>query len=70
MTSRIEDYALSDNSVAWLGGVRSSAISPPVTLRRFAQGGDTHSMIMRSRSGTVRYIEAHHALETKHCQPE
>ena len=25
----------------------------------------THSIVMRSKSGTVRYIEAHHNFQTK-----
>ncbi len=39
-------------------------------VRRFGNGGYTHSMVMRSKSGTVRYIEAHHNFETKTWQPE
>ena len=34
-------------------------------VRRFAGGATTHSVIMRSKSGTVRYIEAHHNLSRK-----
>ena len=34
-------------------------------VRRFAGGAVTHSMVMRSRSGTVRYIEAHHNFTVK-----
>ncbi|HYD29765.1 MAG TPA: class II fructose-bisphosphatase [Azospirillaceae bacterium] len=34
-------------------------------VRRFAGGAITHSVIMRSKSGTVRYIEAHHNLRRK-----
>ena len=29
------------------------------------QGAITHSVVMRSRSGTVRYVEAHHNFATK-----
>lgn len=29
-------------------------------VRRFAGGATTHSLIMRSTTGTVRYVEAHH----------
>ncbi len=39
-------------------------------VRRFGTGGFTHSMVMRSKSGTVRYIEAHHNFDTKTWQPE
>ncbi len=34
-------------------------------VRRFAGGGMTHSMVMRSRTGTVRFIEAHHDFTRK-----
>ena len=39
-------------------------------VRRFAGGAFTHSMVMRSKSGTVRFIEAHHNFQTKTWQPE
>lgn len=34
-------------------------------VRRFANGAVTHSMVMRSKSGTVRSIEAHHNFTRK-----
>ena len=34
-------------------------------VRRFAGGAVTHSLVMRSRSGTVRYIEAIHNFTSK-----
>jgi fructose-1,6-bisphosphatase II / sedoheptulose-1,7-bisphosphatase len=34
-------------------------------VRRFAGGAITHSVVMRSKSGTVRYIEAHHNFRRK-----
>jgi fructose-1,6-bisphosphatase II / sedoheptulose-1,7-bisphosphatase len=34
-------------------------------VRRFRGGATTHSMVMRSKSGTVRVIEAHHNFERK-----
>ncbi len=34
-------------------------------VRRTAHGAQTHSVVTRSKSGTVRYIEAHHAWATK-----
>jgi fructose-1,6-bisphosphatase II / sedoheptulose-1,7-bisphosphatase len=34
-------------------------------VRRFAGGALTHSMVMRSKSGTVRFIEAHHDFTRK-----
>ena len=49
-------------------GVTSGAILRGV--RRFGTGAITHSIVMRSKSGTVRYIEAHHNFQTKTWQPE
>jgi len=34
-------------------------------VRRFAGGAYTHTVVMRSNSGTVRYIEAHHNFRRK-----
>jgi fructose-1,6-bisphosphatase II / sedoheptulose-1,7-bisphosphatase len=34
-------------------------------VRRFGHGAITHSIVMRSKSGTVRYVEAHHNFERK-----
>jgi fructose-1,6-bisphosphatase II / sedoheptulose-1,7-bisphosphatase len=34
-------------------------------VRRFADGAETHSMVMRSKSGTVRMIEATHNFKRK-----
>jgi fructose-1,6-bisphosphatase II / sedoheptulose-1,7-bisphosphatase len=34
-------------------------------VKRFGHGAFTHSMVMRSKSGTVRFIEAHHNFQTK-----
>ncbi len=44
-------------------GVTSGAFLRGV--RRFGGGAITHSVVMRSRSGTVRYIEAHHNFSQK-----
>ncbi len=44
-------------------GVTSGAMLRGV--RRFGHGAVTHSVVMRSKSGTVRYIEAHHNFSTK-----
>ena len=48
-------------------GVTSGAMLRGV--RRFGTGAVTHSIVMRSRSGTVRYVEAHHNFATKTWQP-
>jgi fructose-1,6-bisphosphatase II / sedoheptulose-1,7-bisphosphatase len=34
-------------------------------VRRYHEGASTHSMIMRSNTGTVRFIEAHHNFSRK-----
>jgi fructose-1,6-bisphosphatase II / sedoheptulose-1,7-bisphosphatase len=44
-------------------GVTSGAMLQGV--RRFAGGAITHSVVMRSKSGTVRMIEAHHNFRRK-----
>ena len=56
------------NVVFAASGVTGGALLKGV--RRFGHGGYTHSMVMRSKSGTVRYIEAHHNFDTKTWQPE
>ena len=48
-------------------GVTSGAMLRGV--RRFGTGAITHSLVMRSKSGTVRYIEAHHNFATKTWSP-
>jgi fructose-1,6-bisphosphatase II / sedoheptulose-1,7-bisphosphatase len=44
-------------------GVTSGAMLRGV--RRSGHAAVTHSIVMRSKSGTVRYIEAHHNFKTK-----
>ncbi|MBW4090780.1 MAG: class II fructose-bisphosphatase [Proteobacteria bacterium] len=34
-------------------------------VRRFGSGAITHSIVMRSKSGTVRFVEGHHNFSTK-----
>ena len=34
-------------------------------VRRFSGGAETHSLVMRSKSGTVRYVSAHHNFHRK-----
>lgn len=34
-------------------------------VRFFAGGAETHSVVMRSRSGTVRFVQARHDLRKK-----
>jgi fructose-1,6-bisphosphatase II / sedoheptulose-1,7-bisphosphatase len=63
---RVEEMARG-NVVFAATGVTSGAMLKGV--RRFGHGAFTHSIVMRSKSGTVRYIEAHHNFETKTWQP-
>ena len=61
-----EDMAKGDVMFAATG------VTPGAMLRgvkRFGGGATTHSVVMRSRSGTVRYIEAHHNFRTKTWTP-
>ncbi|MBN8906894.1 MAG: class II fructose-bisphosphatase [Rhodospirillales bacterium] len=48
-------------------GVTSGAMLRGV--KRFGAGAVTHSVVMRSKSGTVRYVEAHHNFEQKTWAP-
>ena len=59
---RIEEMAGGDVMFAGTG-VTSGAMLRGV--RRFGSGAVTHSIVMRSKSGTMRYIEAHHNFDTK-----
>jgi fructose-1,6-bisphosphatase II / sedoheptulose-1,7-bisphosphatase len=50
----------------------ATGVTPGEMLRgvkRFGNGAITHSVIMRSKSGTVRYIEAHHNFAQKTWTP-
>ncbi|MCW5749328.1 MAG: fructose-bisphosphatase class II family protein, partial [Alphaproteobacteria bacterium] len=38
-------------------------------VRRFARGAETHSLVMRSKTGTVRYVEAKHHFDIKSSLP-
>jgi fructose-1,6-bisphosphatase II / sedoheptulose-1,7-bisphosphatase len=58
----VEDMAKGDVMFAATG------VTPGQMLRgvkRFGGGAITHSVVMRSHSGTVRYIEAHHNFAQK-----
>ena len=37
---------------------------------RYGTGAVTHSIVMRSKSGTVRYVEARHNFVTKTWSPD
>ena len=59
---KIEEMAGGDVMFAGTG------VTTGAMLRGVRHAGNvaiTHSIVMRSKSGTVRYIEAHHNFETK-----
>jgi fructose-1,6-bisphosphatase II / sedoheptulose-1,7-bisphosphatase len=59
---RIEELA-AGNVMFAATGVTTGAMLRGV--QRAGNGAVTHSIVMRSKSGTVRYIEAHHDFNTK-----
>jgi fructose-1,6-bisphosphatase II / sedoheptulose-1,7-bisphosphatase len=58
----LEDMARGDVMFAATGVTNGAMLRG---VRRFAGGAVTHSIVMRSKSGTVRYIEGHHNFATK-----
>jgi fructose-1,6-bisphosphatase II / sedoheptulose-1,7-bisphosphatase len=59
---RVDEMARGDVMFA-ATGVTSGAMLRGV--RRYANGAYTHSIVMRSKSGTVRYVEGHHNFARK-----
>ncbi len=57
-----EDMARGDVMFAATGVTNGAMLRG---VRRFGGGAITHSLVMRSKSGTVRYIEAHHNFTRK-----
>jgi len=60
---KTDDLAKPDNVMFAATGVTSGTMLPGV--RRFAGGAVTHSIVMRSKSGTVRRIQAEHNFNRK-----
>ena len=60
---RIGDLAKGENVMFAATGVTDGTMLPGV--RRFPGGAVTHSIVMRSKSGTVRRIESHHNFNKK-----
>ncbi|MCS7009573.1 MAG: class II fructose-bisphosphatase [Chthoniobacterales bacterium] len=58
-----KDLARGDNIVFVATGISNSPLLRGVEVR--GKTAITHSVLMRARSGTVRFIEAHHNLERK-----
>lgn len=59
---RIDEMAKGDVMFAGTGVTTGAMLRG---VRRSGEGAITHSIVMRSKSGTVRYIEAHHNFATK-----
>jgi fructose-1,6-bisphosphatase II / sedoheptulose-1,7-bisphosphatase len=58
----LEDLASGDVMFAATGVTNGSMLRG---VRRYPHGAYTHSVIMRSKSGTVRFVEAHHNFSRK-----
>jgi fructose-1,6-bisphosphatase II / sedoheptulose-1,7-bisphosphatase len=58
----LEEMAKGDVMFACTGVTSGSMLRG---VKRFGHGATTHSMVMRSKSGTVRYVEAHHNFKMK-----
>ena len=62
----VEEMAKGDVMFAATGVTGGSILQG---VRRAGEGAITHSMVMRSKSGTVRYVEAHHNFARKTWSP-
>ena len=57
------DLAKPDNVMFAATGVTTGTMLPGV--RRYAGGATTHSIVMRSKSGTIRHIKSTHNFDRK-----
>ena len=62
----VEEMAKGDVMFAATGGTPGAMLRG---VRRRPGGAITHSIVMRSHSGTVRFIEAHHNFAQKTWTP-
>ena len=58
----LEEMAKGDVMFAATGVTSGSMLKG---VRRFGNGAETHSIVMRSKTGTVRWISAHHNFSIK-----
>ena len=58
-----DDLAKPDNVMFAATGVTTGPMLPGV--HRYAGGATTHSIVMRSKSGTTRHIESKHNFDRK-----
>ena len=59
----VDDLVVGDSALFCATGISDSALLPGVKL--IGHQAETHSVLMRSRSGTVRHIQAMHNLDRK-----
>lgn len=60
---RVRDLVVGDSALFCATGITDSALLPGVKL--IGHQAETHSILMRARSGTVRHIQAVHQLDRK-----
>ncbi len=59
----VDDLVIGESSLFCATGISDSPLLPGVNL--FGHRAETHSILMRARSGTVRHIQAVHQLNKK-----
>ena len=60
---RVDDLVVGDSALFCATGITDSPLLPGVKL--IGHRAETHSILMRARSGTVRHIQAMHRLDLK-----
>jgi len=60
---RVDDLVVGDSALFCATGITDSPLLPGVKL--IGHRAETHSILMRARSGTVRHIQAVHQLDRK-----
>ncbi|CAN5762215.1 class II fructose-bisphosphatase [soil metagenome] len=60
---QVDDLVIGESALFCATGISDSALLPGVKL--IGHRAETHSVLMRARSGTVRYITATHQLDRK-----
>jgi fructose-1,6-bisphosphatase II len=60
---RVDDLVVGDSALFCATGITDSTLLPGVKL--IGHRAETHSILMRARSGTVRHIQAVHQLDRK-----
>lgn len=60
---QVDDLVIGDSALFCATGISDSALLPGV--KRIGHHAETHSILMRARSGTIRHITATHNLDRK-----